>query len=84
MTKTQINNAITKIAETFNDNDRRAYIGILLNNITLPELVRMVVYKLFLNEFKVDDNPEYKVAYETLHEYAIIMDKKGFIEFDKE
>lgn len=48
----------------------------------LPELIKDIVYELFVNDF----NPYFDEGFENykiLHEYAIELRKNGFVEFGK-
>lgn len=79
MTKDRLLNAITRLSETMPSNFRKS-IPVLIKTTTLPELVRIVVYQLFITDFDV--NGEFKEDYELLRFYAKTLRDNGFVNFD--
>ena len=54
---------------------------------TLPELVKMIVYDMFLKKFSYDDaarqSNEFFKAFAIVECYARELEKNGFVEFNK-
>lgn len=77
--KDDIENAILRIAELINE--EKGY-RVLLEETTLPEIIKNLVYDLFLiNIENISDLDEYKV-YLLIREYVAELKSKGFVTFE--
>lgn len=79
-TKEELVEAILFFAEKYGL--RRNYEFLIMSKITLPELVKMITYEMFLNQFNpfqlVQKNYE---KYELILHYAKELNKKGWVDF---
>ena len=82
-TQEQVRTAILSIAKLYDKEDN--YKAIMDTYPGLPKIVEMIIYDMFLNKFNSyycseDEYNQYKV----IHEYAIELKEKGFVEFKSE
>jgi len=83
MTHTQLKNAVMLFANQFGDGPSYDAIFALRGN--LPEIVRRIVYDIFLNDFNPNDCPaEFTQAYHLLLAYAKQMNLHGYVKFEPE
>lgn len=82
-TQEQVRTAILSIAKLYDKEDN--YKAIMDTYPGLPKIVEMIIYDMFLNMFNTyycskDEYNQYKI----IHEYAIELKEKGFVEFKSE
>ena len=82
-TQEQVRAAILSIAKLYDKEDN--YKAIMDTYPGLPKIVEMIIYDMFLNKFNsyYCSNDEYN-QYKVIHEYAIELKEKGFVEFKSE
>ena len=82
-TQEQVRTAILSIAKLYDKEDN--YKAIMDTYPGLPKIVEMIIYDMFLNKFNsyYCSNDEYN-QYKVIHEYAIELKEKGFVEFKSE
>ena len=80
-TKEDVQEAIITIAKKFNLKESYSF---LINEATLPELIKMIVYKMFVEEFsRTKCSLEESKAYDIILEYARELSRIGFVTFKK-
>ncbi len=80
-TQKELENAILCIAELFGQKD--TYKSFINDQVSLPKMIEMLAYQMFLHEFKPDENLEQYGAYNLIHEYAIEIRDNGGVTFIK-
>ena len=82
-TQEQVRTAILSFAKLYDKEDN--YKAIMDTYPGLPKIVEMIVYEMFINMFNsyYCSNDEYN-QYKVIHEYAIELKEKGFVEFKSE
>ena len=82
-TQEQVRTAILFFAKMYDKEDN--YKAIMDTYPGLPKIVEMIIYDMFLNKFNsyYCSNDEYN-QYKVIHEYAIELKEKGFVEFKSE
>ncbi len=88
-TKQQLESSILFFAKLFNKEDNYKALVFGDTRATLPELVRMIVYEMFLQKYDpnawmqlrikslIEENRNYLI----IHEYATELNEKGFVTF---
>lgn len=88
-TKKQLESSILFFAKLFNKEDNYKALMSTTIHATLPELVKMIVYEMFLQKYDpnawmqlrikslIEENRNYLI----IHEYATELNEKGFVTF---
>jgi hypothetical protein len=79
-TKKEVENAVLFFAKKFGSENN--YKAIMSSNTSLPRVVEMIIYDMFLNKFSVfhstsEEYDNYKIIYNYAHE----LNKMGFVTF---
>lgn len=79
-TQKEVRDAILLIAKSFGRGSNYEY---LITSVTLPELIRMIAYEIFLNKFDPRScKQELFDAYKLIHETATELQEVGYITFE--
>ena len=82
MKKEELNNSVLLLAE-YGLKDKKVY-NYLLKNDSIPEVIKKLVYDLFVNEFNNNCifKDEVNKAYRLVLNYSKELSEKGFVDFD--
>ena len=79
ISKKQLTEAILTMANTVG---RGEVYSTLLKQTTLPELTKMIIYEMFLNEFLYYNcEDDLYSAYRLILNYCLELEQKGYVEF---
>lgn len=83
-TKEQVEEAILHFADRYGlKNNYQALMNNDYGTATLPEVVKMISYQMFLNQFSPFQLAEKNYQkYELIHQYALELNEKGRVDFE--